>query len=226
MGSFGKTFIILRIFFVLLLFIIFLQFFGFPSIRKYLRQDTMFVESSRDVEYEDYPVISVVKTTTKSLISSEACYDNQTNFEDAKQCLEEYSDNLNDTIVGLIDDAYAVEPQNRTYSGDWETIFTIPYWGRVYSSKEKLNLSFNRYLQVKLLHPGNDSYYRVDLHDSSFYYDCTEQMKDYERTYLLVNDPSKVILLYVDIEKISLKPEVTKCNNDEKYSFKKCTKVE
>ena len=208
---------------VLLLFLLFLQFFGIPAIQKYLRRDTMFVHSKRKVERSDYPVISIMKTTNYSDQLKTKCYYNQTDYNTAKICLEENVDDLEATVIDVLDDAYASET-SIVKQEKWKTIFTIPYWGKVFSLQDSFNLSYKKYLKFVMSDPGDDVLYSVRLHDKRFYYDCTEQMTDFENLNHEFGD-GRSEFIYVKIEHVSLLSGVSNCNDNESYSFRTCVKV-
>ena len=54
-----RTLTLLKTFFVITLFIIFLKFFGLPSLERYLEKKTFFVETSEKYNPEAIPAISI-----------------------------------------------------------------------------------------------------------------------------------------------------------------------
>ena len=210
----STTLFLLKILIVIILLIIFLNYFAKTSLKKYLAEETMFVESFRDVELSDFPVISVAREYPHV---DEECY-NETNVPDnITKCLLDNTKEFQDMIVDVVEDG-----DNQSLIGQWETSFTDPYWGRIYFSKDPHQYHNDRYLMIKLVDYGHP--YTIDLHDQKFYIERSEQMMDFQRINVLLYSCEKVTIS-MSIEQIVLLPEVSSCNNEKDYSLMKCTKV-
>ena len=71
MPNTGKALFILRFLVIIILWILFLIFFGVPSLERFLKKETIFVETTRKYRKEDLPVLSVSKFKNGMLIDDE-----------------------------------------------------------------------------------------------------------------------------------------------------------
>ena len=215
----NKSIFLLRIFVCLILWIIFLIFFGYPSLVNYLEKNTFFVETERDIGPEDLPIISVSKVPTGENILNSACLNNPMGDENVNDCVLRVTNGLNETVHDVRENIYF--GKNKSINRDlWRSTFTFNYWGRTFYLQD-YNLSHNDYMRISF--PDSDDY-ALNLHDKKFFIENSERYKDYKwlQKFLHKNQYQS---LFVDITLIILLPEVSGCNSDKEYSFLQCSKV-
>ena len=66
-----------KLFFVASLFLIFLFLFGKPSLEKYLKKDTFFVESKVKFDYSNPPALTLLSTKTHLYVDQQECREKQ-----------------------------------------------------------------------------------------------------------------------------------------------------
>ena len=99
-----------------------------------------------------------------------------------------------------------------------QAIYIIPFWGRIYNLIN-YNLSNEDYLIIKF---EDFNEYHIDFYDKNYFVEKSEKFKDFH-TMALKSGRRYAGLL--DITLHDLLPEVSKCNDDDDYSFLVCTRV-
>ena len=210
-----KTLNCLKIVIVIFFIIMFLNYFGAPQLKKFLARESMFVESFREVEASDFPVVSVARDYENL---EEECYNDHRVPDNITKCLIENSDDFNNTIIDILD--YKTK---KSLLKSWEETFTIPYWGRIYITREPFIYPNDHYLLFKFKDDCERGY-MLDFHDKNFYVESNEQLMDFQRMNLFLDKREKMVVT-MSMEKIILIPEVSKCIESKDYSFMTCCKV-
>ena len=132
--------------------------------------------------------------------------------------MEDFTDSINSTVKETRELIYGDNKSISTNS--WKTSFTISFWGRMYNLIN-YNLSSKDYLTLKL---DNSGEYNIEFYDKKNFFEKSEQYKDFPRTQIVMKAKMRYTA-FLDITHTILLPEVSKCSNDENYSFLKCTRV-
>ena len=80
---------VVKLFFVASLFLIFLFLFGKPSLEKYFKKNTIFVESKVKFDYTNPPAITFLSTKTKLYFDLEECRSKQ-NYQSVVDCYNQH----------------------------------------------------------------------------------------------------------------------------------------
>ena len=213
---FSKTLLALRLFIIVLLFLIFVAYFGIPSLQNYLQFKTFFVETKRAIESSDLPVISVTKRTNKTSDIHTKCY-NQTEYQRFIKCLTEKTE---DPIIDIRENIFFGSNLSLGLKS-WERSFMSSWFGSIFLMRQPYNLSNTDFLRLTLTGHG---YNVINLHDRNLMVELTEQFKDFQRASVTATK-GKRVSIYLDIEQTVLLAGISSCNDDENYSFMSCVKV-
>ena len=80
---------VVKLFFIISLFLIFLYLFGKPSLEKYLKKNTVFVESKVKFDYRNPPAITFLSTKTNLYLDLEECRSNQS-YDSVVDCYNQH----------------------------------------------------------------------------------------------------------------------------------------
>ena len=81
---------VVKLFFIISLFLIFLFLFGKPSLEKYLKKNTIFVESKVKFDYRNPPAITFLSTKTKLYLDLQDCLTNQESYDSVVDCYNQH----------------------------------------------------------------------------------------------------------------------------------------
>ena len=81
-----------KLFFVIILLVIYILYFGIPSVKNYLKKDTVFVTSKKDLTIDDLPAIGI------NNIISRLKYECWNERENLTECLEKRTENFNEIV--------------------------------------------------------------------------------------------------------------------------------
>ena len=81
---------VLKLFFIVSLFLIFLFLFGKPSMEKYLEKNTIFVESKVKFDYRNPPAITFLSTRTNLYLDLHDCQTNQESYDSVVDCYNQH----------------------------------------------------------------------------------------------------------------------------------------
>ena len=135
------------------------------------------------------------------------------------RCIENFTESLTSTIKDAREFAYYGNNKSIPWN-HWRTSYLIPYWGRIYNLIN-YNLSNEDYLKI---HFEDFNEYHIDFYDKNYFVEKSEQFKDFPRHTMALKSGRRYAGL-LDITLHDLLPEVSKCNDDDDYSFLVCTRV-
>ena len=80
---------VVKLFFVLSLFLIFLFLFGKPSLEKYIKKDTIFVESKVKFDFRNPPAVTLLSTNTHLYLYLAECLKNRS-YDSVVDCYNQH----------------------------------------------------------------------------------------------------------------------------------------
>lgn len=219
----AKTLVLLKKGIFLLLFVLFMVYFGIPSIETFIRKETIFIENTGHYSHLDFPVISITRYPDNQTIKEE-CY-SKNKSKELLDCVRNKTFDLNNTIIDMRQNIYS-GANSLVDKGKWEKTYLITYYGKIFSLQE-YDMSYTDYLMIRL--PGSGRYH-IDLHDRNHYIGGSEQYEDFQRPQLYLEKAKRFeagiqAIINLKIEKVILLPEVSNCNDEYDYSFYNCIKV-
>ena len=207
-----------KLFIVIILLVIYILYFGIPSVKNYLKKDTVFVTSKKDLTSDDLPAIGINK------IISRLKYECWNDGENLTECLEKQTENFNEivNISKIISFSNSNIDADKIFSEeDWETSFVSWRHGRIFVL-QTLNMTSKQRFVIEFM--GNIDSVLVELHDRNYFLEKSHNMVDFlVSTTTLRDQEAKEI--FIVITEYNLLPDESHCNDDQNYSFLKCTKV-
>ena len=148
---------------------------------------------------------------------------------DAFRCMEKFTANLTDTIVGVAEgpeDAHI----NKTLVGDdlWQPSFGMIISGRQYTMSKSYHLSDSFFTRIILPVDGN---FTIEIHDPHYFVENTEKLKDFPHPKVILDtdhlDKRKRHNINLDVirNRLLADREESYCTEDGNYKFVECTKV-
>ena len=215
----GKTLVLFKKGISLLLFLLFTAFFGIPSIKEYLKNETIFIGSQSHYSKDDFPVVTIKRAHDNIDNMKGDCY-SRNDSSDLMECVRNYTFDLNDTIMDMRQNVY-MGANSSVNKSNWKMGYSNSYSGRTYTISDGFELSYSDYLQISLPRDGR---YAIDFHDKNHYIEASEQFEDFQRPAIYL-DKGNILFMHLKVEKVVLLPEVSNCNDNKDYSFLNCVKV-
>ena len=229
-----EIFIIFKVCVYILLAAIFFYFFGYESLHNFMKRRTIFVDS--EIKFSDFhlPAITVwriydTEQMYDKINSTEsACYNRQC-IVDAFRCMEKFTANLTDTIVGVVEGPEDADI-NKTLVGDdlWQPSFGMIISGRQYTMSKSYHLSDSFFTRIILPVDGN---FTIEIHDPHYFVENTEKLKDFPHPKVILDtdhlDKRKRHNINLDVirNRLLADREESYCTEDGNYKFVECTKV-
>ena len=91
-STYNMNYWVVKLFFVTSLFLIFLFLFGKPSLEKYLKKDTIFVESKVKFDYRNPPAVTLLSTKTHLFLALKDCQAKQS-YDSVTECYNQHFSN-------------------------------------------------------------------------------------------------------------------------------------
>ena len=216
---FAKILLTFKILFISILLILLVNFFGLPSLERYLEKSTVFVDEKVDYDFNNPPSILVSRGNKKSAKIMENCLNLNDSYEAAVQCIDNKLPKKEQVILGE-GTTNAQAMFKPTSFGSWRIDFDESLWlGKMYVL-EKYQLEPNEWLDLTFL---NETV-TIEFIDPKFYF----------RVYKTLTLPK--LKLFVESGKLSYLEIVAErfhllnrpsnpCIRSEEYSFSKCVEV-
>ena len=227
-------------------FLLFLGYFGVPSIEKYLEKQTIIVISEEQTNGIRAPAVtfSAAKSSIlgwKTLNESSIGFDgfksfdlldhcNSMNMTDLKSCVLDDTFNLTDFLktarLGFTEQTITKDFLDASSSSFWTEDFTIPSLGRHFTLKPSVTIS-KKVSDVIAFHMDANFSYSVLIHDENFFVFNQNPLALPTRVWLIKGETLKgggyfYKMTLTKHKKLNLdhKP----CQDDPKYNFNTCIK--
>ena len=216
---FAKILLTFKILFISILLILLVNFFGLPSLERYLEKSTVFVDEKVDYDFNNPPSILVSRGNKKSAELIEQCLSLNESYEASVQCINQELP-TNEQIILEEGTSNAQAMFKPTSLGSWRMDFDEGMWlGKMYIL-EKYYLEPNEWLYLKFL---NETI-TLEFIDPKFYFRVYKTLT-IPKLKLFVQ-PGKLSYLEIVAERFHLLDRPSNpCIRSEEYSFSKCVEV-
>ena len=205
--------------FIILLWVIFLLYFGIPSIKNYLKRETILVESERRFTMDDLPTISVNKMRSMKSFDYNSCPDDGSSLE---ECLESVTGDINQTVDYIKIGSKGKGESQTEYI--WESSYVTMTFGRIFLMRSYNQSACDR-LRINFTTDAESSTkVEVEFQDKNNKLEKSSNMKTYPRVIIPMEE-GQSLYVFLGIAEYNLLPEISKCNSDPQYSFAQCTRV-
>ena len=207
--------ILLKFIFICVLTFILVNFFGKPSLERYLEKSTIFIDEQVDYDIDNPPAILVSRSSVEEIIESCLSFDV---YQEAVKCIDDKLPSRDQIFaeVGISNNTM----YKQVLLESWEMDFDELWWrGKMYSLRN-YRLQHYEWLNLRFF----NAQITMEIFDPNFY----------TRSYKYLTVPKYQISLkpgestYLEIQGVQInlinKPSKS-CNNSKDYSFTKCVEV-
>ena len=214
-----KILMVSKFLFISILLIFLVNFFGLPSLERYLEKSTVFVDEKVDYDFDNPPSLLVSRGNKKSAELIEQCLSLNESYEAAVQCIDDKLPTKEQIILeeGTTNVQGVFKP---TSLGLWRMDFDESLWlGKMYIL-EKYYLEPNEWLYLTF----PNERIAIEFIDPKFYFRVYKSMT-IPKLKLFVQ-PEKLSYLEIVAERFHLLDRPSNpCIRSEEYSFSKCVEV-
>ena len=174
--------------------------------------------SKKDLSSDDLPAIGINK------IISRLKYECWNDGENLTECLEKQTENFNEivNISKIISFSNSNIDGDKIFSEeDWDTSFVSWRHGRIFVL-QTLNMTSKQRFVIEFM--GIIDSVLVELHDRNYFLEKSHNMVDFPVSTTTLRD-QEAKEIFIVITEYNLLPDESHCNDDQNYSFLKCTKV-
>ena len=209
--------LVFRSFCIISLWILFLVYFGFPSLNNYLKKETIFVESKKKMTPEDLPIIGVNKINFRKDLKN--CLETDLVI---KECYENTTEEFDKIIKSSAIDNRGIKLK-LVSRDDWDTSYVDKRFDRIFVL-QNYSISGVEWLLIQFNVDDNNSSLELALYDKKYSVEKSSNMVDFMREIIGV-ERGQNVLVFIKITEYHLLPETSGCIDEEDYSFLKCTRV-
>ena len=225
----------LKLILQLLLFGLFLQIFGFPSLQRYLDKKVLLVTSLRDTDGLEAPAVTVLVRGNKTMTGWKPTRFMYSNF--VEYFCTDPMNKKNQTITACIEEktynrteiskkvALGVRHWSRPVNVVWVEDFTHSVPGRKYTFKMSNGLRVGKLSDMLRISFQPNLQYSLYLHDERYFYISLNPESAPPSVHKIV-DPGMLPYYYrlglTEVEELNLPNDP--CNEDPEYNFNACVK--
>ena len=217
----GKIFLVLKFVFISILLIFLVNFFGIPSLNRYLEKSTVFVSERIDYDFNNPPSILISRGDKKAKKIMEGCLNLNHGYEASVQCV----DNKLPTKEQMIlregrQKAHQTKSQPTTTLGSWHVDFDEHLWQGKRYILEKYLLEPYEWLDLTFFNETIS----IEFIDPKFYFKAYKYLTIPKLTYFVQSGEESYLEIVAERFHLLNRPSKP-CNSFKEYTFSKCIKV-
>ena len=214
----AKILLVSKFIFISFLLIFLVNFFGIPSLERYLEKSTVFVNERVDYDFNNPPPIMITRGNMKSVEAIEQCLKLNDTYEAAVQCI----DNKVPTKDQMILEERKTGHQDLSLPslGSWRMYFDQQFYLGKSFILEKYQIEPIEWLNLRFF---NETI-TLQFIDPKFYFRAYKYLTIPKLEFFV--QPGKTTYLEIVAERFRLLDRPSKpCIRSEEYSFTKCLEV-
>lgn len=215
----AKIFLVLKFVFISILLFFLVNFFGLPSLDRYLEKSTVFVNERIDYDFNNPPSILISRGDKKAKKVIEGCLNLNHGYEASVQCVDNKLPTKEQIILGegRSNQQTMFQP---TMLGSWRLDFDEHLWQGKRYILEKYQLEPYEWLDLTFFNETIS----IEFIDPKFYLKAYKYLTIPKLQFFV--ESGKMSYLEIVAERFHLLNLPSKpCNNSEDYMFSKCVKV-